>query len=320
GLLVTGGVRLFEITANTNAVNAKNSYTGANLGANYTVNKWLRLFGSINVTDREGEQSVSSSTIGNLSAAAQHHFEPLTLWGFNYTRYVTGTVSNSSGLSRRDEAASSSSSSSNTQSVSTRLQHSLIGKDIFSLGGSATVSQDLYMATTSQNNPQVQLNHTGTFIKRIRKSMIRLSARDSRDLTGNRVFFQSLSLQGNQRENITRTASLSGYATVRAVRTGFDAGPGSTQTSLTSSATLAYHDPRAFDVLDMLFTSNLRLISSELTGGSAGVNQSGNQGQYSWDNKLRYKIGKLQLEGQVMWEEASASNMLHLLFHARRDF
>ena len=313
-LTVTGGVRLYEQQLNAFPTST-NAYTGANIGANYAVNKWLRVYGSVNIHDQNGEQSVASSTIGDLSVAAQHHFEPLKLWDFNYTRFVTANVSNNSRLSNDSTTASSS---SNAQSGSVRLQHGVNGANALTLGGATTASQDLYVVTTSRNNPTVQLNHVGTFMKGIGKSSIRLSGRDTRDFTGIRRFFQSLSLQGNQHENVSSTSTLSGNATVRAVRRGYDAGPGATESSLTSSATLSFRNLRTFGVRNLIFNSNLRLISSELSSGSAGVNP--NQGQYLWDNRLKYQIGKLQLEGQALWEEVHSANIVRLLFHARREF
>ncbi|GEM_PF-4070427 len=320
-LTVTGGVRLYEQSSTLN--NANTSYTGANLGVNYVVNKWLRLFGSVAIDDSNGTQTVSSSTVGNLAAAAQHHFDPLELWGLNYTRFITASVSNSSSLSNESRPSthtSSGSSSNSSQSGSVRLQHGLLGDNAFSFGGSTSLSQDLYMVTLSRNNPRVELNHTGTYIKGIRKSSLRLSGRDSRDLTGDRKFFQSLSLQGSQSESLSGTSTMSGNVTARAVRSGFDAGPGSTGTSLTSSATLSYRNLRTLGVRNLIFNSNLRLISSELSGGTVGVSENESQGQYLWDNRLRYQIGKLKLEGQALWEEVRSANIVRILFHARREF
>jgi hypothetical protein len=316
GLMVTGSIRLYDQF--TAANNQRNSYTGANLGANYVVNKWLRLFGSLAVKDMNGDQAVSSTSVGNLAVSAQHHFHPLKLWRFDYTRFVGATIANSSRL--LVESQVDSSSLGNSQAATARLEHGLMGQDVFSFGASARATQELYVNTQSQNKPQLQLSHNVTITKGIRQSSIRLSARDTRDLTGSRKFFQSLMLQGNQRESLSNFATIRGYVTVRAMRTGYSAESDPGTTSLNSSATLSYDNQRTFGVRDMFFTSMLNVMSSELSTESFEESLGARQGVYSWDSRLKYKIGKLGLEVRAVLSEVQSINTARFIFHASRIF
>ncbi len=315
-LTVVGGVRLYD---NIGLSGVKSGYTGANVGANYAVNNWFRLYGSVNVYDSNGVQSVSSSTITNLSAAAQHHFETLKLKDLNYNRFVSANVSNNSRLAT--DSNTNTTSAGNSQTASVRLQHGLQGSNVFFTGGTGSASQELYALTSSASEPLMQLRHSAIFIRRISRFRVSLSGRDTRDLTGTKSFLQSLALQGSQGQAVSSTSSIAGNITVRALRTGYDVGPSQINESLTSTATLQYQNSRAFGVRNMIFTSYLRAISADLLNNSSELSQSmSNQGQYTWDNKLTYTVGKLRLEWQGTVEEIRSANIVRLSFHARRNF
>ena len=318
-LTVTGGVRLFE---NQYTVANKslpvNSVSGANLGANYALYKWLRLYGSVSVMDSNGAQSVTSTALSNLSVSAQHQAKAIKLGEFDYTRFVRATLANNTSSVRNQ--ANNSSTSTTYQSYSLLFQHGLSHNTQLRSGRlNSRIDQTLTNSGRSQSLPATSVLHTGTLKWQRSLTSIRLSANDKRSSNGNRPYFQSINLQASQAERLADGGGLSGNLTVNRQRQGYDQGISKITDSLTATAGLTYAHTRFLDVPKLTFSSSLTVVSADLLQSNYMNQNSQNQGRYAWDNRMGYRVGKLTTELKGIVEEVQTSRHVGLMFHVRRD-
>ncbi|MBI5428829.1 MAG: hypothetical protein HY938_00025 [Nitrosomonadales bacterium] len=329
-LTMTGGLRLFDASSRYNGTStSQDSYTGANLGANYALNNWLRLYGSADVSDSQGKQTVSSLAISNLnlSIAAQHRPKAIKVGSFNYNRYIAANLSNSTTASSAKNSAGTTSAAGSTLAFSLRLQHGLDSNAELGTGRlTSAVSQALTTSTSRSStasrgtSPIVNLIHNGSLSWLKGRTGLRLSGSDTREMTQSKGYFQSINLQGSQSESFRGNGILNGDLTINMSRQGYDAAPIPATESLTSTATLNYINPRVFKVRNLAFRSSLRVISADLLQSNSMNQNTQNQGQYSWDNTLTYTIGKLRTEVRGVIEEVHSSKQASLIFFVSRWF
>lgn len=329
-LTMTGGLRLFDAASRYNGTTtSKDSYTGANLGANYALNNWLRLYGSADVSDSQGKQTVSSLAISNLnlSIAAQHRPKTIKVGSFNYNRYIAANLSNSTTASSAKNSAGTTSAAGSTLAFSLRLQHGLgshaelgAGRLTSAVSQAVTTSTSRSSTASRGSSPIVNLIHNGSLSWLRGRTGLRLSGSDTREMTQSKGYFQSINLQGSQSESFRGNGILNGDLTINASRQGYDAAPIPTTESMTSTATLNYINPRVFKVRNLVFRSSLRVISADLLQSNNMNQNTQNQGQYSWDNALTYTIGKLRAEVRGGVEEVRSSKQASLLFYVMRWF
>ena len=315
-LTMTGGVRLFD----TSSGGGKSGYTGANLGANYALTNWFRLYGSVNVyDDTQGTQTVSSTTISNLSAAAQYRPNAIKVGEYSYNRFVAANLSNNTTSVAGAPAAPAGGSSSTSQTFSLRLQHGLDRSAPWS-GGQlrSAVHQGVSTTANSIRQPSVRLTHGGNLGWHKKRGMVRLSVSDSRSMNGAKSYFQSINLQGSQSERLEGSATLRGNITINASRQGFEAEP--VTDSLTSTAGLSYIDMRVFNTRDAVFKSTLQVMSADLLQSNDINQNTHNQGRYSWENELTYTVGKLKAELKGVVEEVHSSKRTTFILHVSRLF
>jgi len=312
-LTFNAGVRLFD----SNNGSLSSSYTGANLGFNYAWSNWLRVYGSATVyDDNNGTQTVSSTSLGNLSAAVFYKTDPIKLGSYTYSRLAIANLSNNARST--SNISSNSSSTTITQNLSTRLQHGLSRRTPWNEGSFSTdFNQGLSSNMTSKGNQSWGLTHGAAFGWRRGGGGINLNATDTRSFTGNKPYNQSVNLQGNQVERIKGGGSLSGNVTVNANRGGSKDSP--VYRSLTSSAGLDYTNGYLFKVPRLMFRSSLRVLSADLAQENM-ANSLQDQGKIFWENLLTYSIGKLKTETKGVLEEVQSSRRISILFQVTREF
>jgi len=328
-LTMVSGVYLHDSYRKLNGVNISDaSFTGANLGANFAWNKWIRLYGSASVYDNKGVQSVTSTSLSSLSIALalRHNAESVKLGVFNYSRAVAMTLSNTASNQSSVQQSGSVSASGNTQGVSSELHH---GLNYGAKMGAGSIGFNFRQwltssASRSSNQPEgtkpiQQAKQTASLAWSRSSSTVRLYGSTSRQLSGTKPYFQSINLQSTQGETLGSESSLSGNLTVNASRQGYEAAdvPSPEAESVTSSASLIYLNMRAFNVRDMKLSSTLQLTSPELIRREG---QSWNQGRYKWDTTLSKTIAKLTTELRVTLEDIQSTKQLLLFFNANRQF
>lgn len=340
-LTVTAGARLFGFSSansfNSGAAAPASRQSGANvnLGGVYEFSRNIRLnaSGNVNMTENNGVQTLAS----NQSAGVSYQADAIALGAFRYTKYASGTLTN-----RNDPRDSG-------QHFAVQAGHGLnrnlaFGGGSLGLNINQSVSTDFdthAAAAAGMTAPAVvRLSHSGSLTWSLGEGMkttfVRISASDSRALNGARDTFQLLNLQASRNESFSRNASLSGNMTIQMSRqkTHFipfyftaatpatpyapaDTSSTIATTTVTSSVDVSYRHQRAFGVRRLRYVSELRIYGDAPLPVLASPQE---QESRSWENRLDYSIGRLQLRLRARISEVNAKRNSLLMFTLNRQF
>lgn len=325
-LTVTSSVRLLRSELSGSIAPLRYDNSNFNLGANYAWSRLLRTYGSVNVEDSNGIQTVST----NAALSAQKMFgdtDLIKLGGFSYSRYAGASLSNSTVTTSIPQTTGpNQTATTSVQSLGGNLGHSL-GKT--SNLGSGRLSINLFQrlseVLSTKRTPTSRLNSGGSLSWRHSEgresTILSLRATDSRQLTGNQNFGQLINLQASRTVRLLKHQSLNGNLTIQTSRSGFSGE--STPFTTSPSANLVYTNEQLFSVRRLNFSSNLNIIGSEivLSQTSNPLNLStASTARISWDNNLDYRIGHLEMKLNSRIAEINAVRQTMLYFNVRRSF
>lgn len=323
-LTVTGSARLFGMeSASGGSPSSVQHSANANLGAYYELSRNTRVNSSanVNVTESNGYQTETS----NQSAGVTYQSDGYDLGTFRYSGFAGSTFTN-----RIDPV-------DNGRHLSLLLGHSLnrssgLGAGTLGLNLNQTLSSDF----DTSMSPIARLAHSGSMTwghtEGASSTFLRLSASDSRTVDGTQDFFQLLNLQASQNKGLSRNASWSGNLTIQMVRqktgtpqTATATTPATPDTPVTtvtsSSADLSYRNQRAFGVPRLRFVSELRIYGDTPLPVVSSPQQ---QETRSWENRLDYSVGLLQLRLSARISEVNNNNSITrqslLMFSMNRPF
>jgi hypothetical protein len=150
--------------------------------------------------------------------------------------------------------------------------------------------------------------------------MIRLSASDSRTVSGRRESFQLINLQASSNLPTGEYSSWTGNLTIQGVRQEFAIIGNTAALGIpsdnaneehgwvtTSGGSLTYQHQRIFGIRRLRFVSDLRLNSQALLPLLGGPQD---QETAAWENRLDYSIGRTQLRLNVLIARNSAPRAL----------
>jgi hypothetical protein len=339
-LTVTGGARLFTLASDStgfrdnsgfgtdsNAASQRASNANVNLGINYELSRFTRLNAGANVNLITTNGVRSNNTNQTIGATYQPDF---TEWGkFRYNWSAASSFTNTTG----SEEAS--------RQLTVQLSHGLSRS--FTMSPTSTVSMDLSQSvaavassgnsnrTTLSDGTSVEdsgstlrLTHSGSLSWNISKepgdAMIRLSASDSRTVSGRRESFQLINLQASSNLPTGEYSSWTGNLTIQGVRQEFAIIGNTAALGIpsdnaneehgwvtTSGGSLTYQHQRIFGIRRLRFVSDLRLNSQALLPLLGGPQD---QETAAWENRLDYSIGRTQLRLNVLIARNSAPRAL----------
>ncbi len=295
-LTMTSSVRFLKSDSSSNGILTPTlASTNFNLGANYLFSSLIRMYGSINVADSLGIQTVSTDA---ALAAAQAYRAKTNLGGFLYSGSIGGSLASTNKTST-DSANQTTTQSG--QSLRLYLSHALDKHTEFGAGRlSENLHQTISTAAGSSGSTVSNLNSGGslawTRTEGKETTLLRLSATDSRNLGGKQYVFQMVNLQASRSKAMNRNELWQGNLTVQAThaqRAAEQNSPNAANT-ITPSADLVYRHQRAFKVLHLSFESILRIADTNI----APAQYQGYQDQTTrtWDNNFDYKIGRLTMQ------------------------
>ena len=323
-LTVTGGARLFTLASDSsgfrdtsfgfdsNAASQRTSNANFNLGINYELSRFTRLNAGANVNLITSNGLRSNNTNQTIGATYQPDF---TEWGkFRYNWSASSSFTNTTG----SEEAS--------RQLSLQLSHGLSRS--FTMSPTSSVSMDLSQsvaAVASSGNSNRTTLDDGTFVedsgstlrlthsaslswnisKEPGDAMIRLSASDSRSVSGRKESFQLINLQASSNLPTGEYSSWTGNLTIQGVRQEYAILGNTNELGIfqqnssgeegfvtTSGGSLTYQHQRVFGVRRLRFMSDLRLNSQALLPLLGGPQD---QETAAWENRLDYSIGRTQL-------------------------
>ena len=318
-LTMTGSVRFLRTDSSNNGILASTlKSSNFNLGANYLFSPLIRLYGSVNVADSLGTQTVSTDAA--LSAAKPYRITAATeLGGFRYSGSIGGNLSTNN---RTSTNSIGQSTNQNALNLGLYLSHAL---DKNSEWGAGRLSENLHQTVSggvsSSGTAISNLNTGGSLswnrIEGKENTQLRLSANDARNLRGPQSIFQMINLQASRSEAMSRNESLQGSLTVQATHTQVS-GTQDIPNTITPSAEMNYRHQRAFKVLHLTFDSILRIADTNIA--SAQPTGSPNQATRSWDNNFDYKIGRLSLKLNTNMAKIGDTLQTSIMFMMNRSF
>lgn len=307
-LTVTAGARLYGVTNDTGGADSRVRTANVNLGANYQYTPNLRLTGSANATQTDTNGVQNLATDQALGATYQSDERPM--FGSRYLWFASGSLSN-----RTDQQQTDS------QHLSTQIGHSLmrdlradaVSRRTLNLGQTLTMDRDTEAPSTQR------LAHTAALTwqrnEQWATSYMRLSASDSRSLDDTNDVFQMVNLQLSRYVQSDRVSSWAGNLTMQALRQATATQP-SAGFDMSSSGELTYRHMQAFGVPRLRFTSELRLNSDALVPVLARADQESR----SWENRLDYSIGRLDMQLSLRLAEYADKPRQLLMFRISRRF
>lgn len=318
-LTMTSSVRFLKSDSSSNGILAPTlTSSNFNLGANYLFSPFIRMYGSVNVADTLGTQTVSTDAA--LSAAKPYRAATATdIGGFRYSGSIGGNLSTNSTTSTN---SANQTTTRNNLNLGLYLSHALDKSSEFGAGRlSENMHQTVAMGVNGRGGSSISNLISGGSLSWNRTegketTILRLSATDSRNLRGTQNVFQIINLQATRREALSRNESLGGSLTVQA--THAQVSGITTPSTLTPSAEMVYQNQRLFKVLHLTFESSLRIAE----GNIAPREYLGYQDQAtrSWDNNFTYYIGRLNLRLTTNMSKLGNTFRSSIIFMMNRPF
>lgn len=319
-LTMTSGVRFIRANSSVNGIPAPAlKSSNFNLGANYLFSSLIRLYGSVNVADSLGTQTMTTDaavTAGKVFGASNQ--EATDFGGFRYSRFVGGSLATSTSTTTH---STSQTATQSTQSINlgASLGHALnkdsqLGEGHLSTNLNQSVSTGVNLIDSSiaisnlKTGGSLSWQHT----EGKATTVLRSSAADSRNLRGTHQLFQMINLQASRNETVSRNASLQGSLTLQA--THQELGTHNTSNTVSPSAAMSYRHQRAFNVRNLTFGSSLQITNTNIAAGAQ------DQTARSWDNNLAYKIGALSMRLDTHIATADNISQSSILFMVDRQF
>jgi hypothetical protein len=298
-LTLTSSARLHQANSQNNTGSTHFKDTNLNLGANYAWSKLLRMYGSVNINDNSGIQTIST----NAALSAQKSFgeqESINVGGFRYSRFFGANLGNQT--TTTSDQQNQTTTTKSVQQLGLNVGHEL-SKTTMMAGGTlmTNVNQGLSTVISTKGSPSTHLVTRGAWVWSHSKgrgtSMLSLRAADSRALSGKQNYSQLINFQATRNERLGSHQSLIGNATLQAFRSG--SGGVSSPFIAVPSANLAYRHERLFQVKSLQFESILNVQGADILLSQGSSNQQNattqNHSRVSWDNNLDYFIGRLRM-------------------------
>lgn len=321
-LTATTSVRLIKQDSHSTTLPSI-SYKASNfnLGANYLFSPFIRMYGSVNVSDAGGTQSTAT----NLALAASKHAtlkRAIKVDDWRYTTFIGGSLSTSQITSN----SPTQNTTKSTQGIGVNIGHAL-DKNSKTESGILTSNLNQSLSTSARNTGALTTRlstggswtlseHIGSAIS----TFYRLGISDSRQLSGSRDFFQMINLQAEREQSLGRHQNLRGNITGQVTRYGNDSSP-TIRTPLSPIASLAYLNLRTFGIRNLKFDS---ILTAYTTSSSVLTQFNASEGQTavstSWENNFNYHIGLTTLSLLSKLTRIAGRNQSTIFFNLHRQF
>lgn len=322
-LTLTGSVRVLSLQGTGGGAGGN---LAAGLGATYEINPSARVNASLTATHFEGQTALSS--VGALSGSYQGQAQEWAgaQWSWNASaslgaarteaRTETG-VSTQLGqvISRAWQAGASTWTASLSQSASVAVANR-------SREAEAPIRDDRLSRALTQT-----LSLGWSHAAAQGHAFARASLSDARQFDAEQAHFRLLNLQLSGTHEIDRRRSWSGDLTLQKALQGSlplpladgSVLPALRQSSHNASGELSWRQLAMFDVPRLDFSSRLRvaLNSQRQTDEILPLPQ---RETLSWENRLDYRIGRLDSSASLRWSRVDARRHLLLSWRVQRSF
>ncbi len=319
----TANLRFFDNRSTVGISEFASRSLGGSASLSYEASRNLRLFGvlSANSSESGGARNVTTSqTVGANYSSDTHMFGQ---YGYNWygsTSFVNSTASEGDG--QRSVNASLGHSVQRTWNPTAVTQ--LRGSFNQSVNANRSSGGDAVSSSTLNNTASLTLQAAPS--DRI-SGFLSASLSDSRTFGDNEGSFQLLNTQlsGNWRiDAVSQLTSNLTWQVSRQSSTLTDIlGAGTTTRSNTNniSGSLGYSNVRFFGVRNLRYTADFRADTSQSSQRAAGDPDAGrDRVSLDLDQRLRYRIGRLDTELQARIGRVEDRNQGLIFFKVSRDF
>lgn len=314
-LTVTSSVRFLKTDYSNNGILASTlENSNFNLGANYLFSKLIRMYGSVNVFDSHGAQTVTSRAA--LSASRPYVFKDATMIDeYRYSGSLGGSIATSN---QTTTDSANQTTSTNSLGLGLYMSHALDKTSKYYAGSlSKHLDQSVSTSVSDSSKPApVRLNSRGALTWSRgggnANTRLSLSANDARNLRGTHNVFQMINLQASRSETLTSRESLRGSLTVQATKA--ESAYYSYPATIAPSAGMHYRNTRIFKVRDLSFDSDLRITDTNIAPGSA------NSEKRAWENKFAYQIARLSVHLNIIMQKTGTLTSTSIFFDVNRSF
>lgn len=319
-LNVSGGVRYFNTSSSTLDTSADFQSFGANLFAGYAYSRNVNFSGGLGVT--QAVFAGRSQVITTQNATASYNADPKMMWDGVYSWNAATGVNNQTGAAEGNQASVNAQIGHNFFREVYRDERSFVSMNLGQFAGVFTGG----VAGGSQS-----LSHRGGLSWSLRQSdnllmSFSASVSDSRNFGNIESESQQISLQANGNLLLSRYSTFGANMFIYGTRqTGFRGPLDPVQSEpgwdWGANGSMQYQHSRAFGVprlrYSAQFIANTYLQSSRILGN---VNAPVDQATYSFDQRLIYTIGRLDLLGSFRIDKLQGRNNAILFLRVNRNF
>lgn len=320
----TANARYFQVGSTVAGNTVSNSNVGIAGSLTYQASRNLNVFGSVSANSAGSGGFSSSQSLG-----AGYSGDPITIGDYYYTWYSSGSLGNSSsseGISSRSTSVTAGHS----------LQRSWRLSELAQLSGSVNQTAGTSRSTGLGSRTSTSLTHSASLSLQANPSdrlsgFLSTSVSDSRSLGDNPSTFQLVNVQLSGNWRISVYSEMSSNLTWQmsrqqnepfATEVGFESTTERSQSS-SISGNLGYRHARAFGVRGLRYSLDFRANQNQLdsrTSGNPDASRDPDQATMDLDQRLKYRIGRLDTELQFRIAEIQDRRSSLIFVRVTRDF
>ena len=314
-LLIVGSARLNRLQFETEANSAAFQTAALSANANYSYSRNISLFGNAQVTYADAGEA-GSDVLSLLSGGASYNSDPHNIWNFTYNWNASANGAFETGGQQGSGTTLFGILGQNFFRSLQASERSTVG---FGLAQSVGFGRGLDGTNTvtlgNTLNSSWTFQQSEAFLTTLAGNLS-----DSRSLTGSGGNFQQASLQLTGNMLFSRYSTGAANITVQATRTdGLEQVPSDLQMNYYGS--VSYQHLRAFGVPGLRYTLLYTGNSLQINGRQQGnLDAIPNQATQTLDQRLNYRIGRLELETLLRFSEQNGLKNAFLLFRINRTF
>jgi hypothetical protein len=319
----TGNLRYLKTESNIAETSFDSSNLGGGASLSYQANRNLSLFGTINANVNKA--SDRSTTSLSEAVGLNYSGDPRLFGAYSYNWYGAGSFSNSSGGEGESQRSTNASAGHGLQrlwqlnaltQLSGGLTQSVSATQSSGAGSAASKSLSHGASLTLQANPSDRLS-----------GFLSASVSDNRVSGDDTSSFQLLNVQLSGRWRINAYSELNSNLTWQLSRQtsstreaeGFSSNSESQDSGM--SGNLGYSHVRVFGVRGLRYTLDFRANTNESNSRLAGnPDATRERTTLDLDQRLMYRIGRLETELQVRMAEVEGRRQSLIFFKVSRGF
>lgn len=287
-IYVSGGLRYFSLSNETDTESNEVQSLGANASINYTYTRNLSFNGSVTAVSTSSDSG--SNVASSQNAGVNYNHDPIVFGNFSYNWGLNGGISN--------QFSSNDSSSTDFNAGGTHtLNHRYLINERANL--TTYVSESLSARVGQRNGSSETLSHSAGISLGVNPSdklsgAVSLTANDSRSFGEESTDNQSVSLQVNGNMQISNYSSASANFNMQWNRSGTEDPETDGLSTWSANGNASYMHSRAFGVPRLRYSLQFNMNTSHTNARLIGdADAERDRIGYSLDQHLDYQIGRM---------------------------